>query len=224
MLRLHDDRTGRAEPLPAGPGLRVQVLDATGLRIMVVTDLLRRVVQRAARRRVRVVSTTPFPEGSDWSDFNIAPFEVLDEPIGNADVHVTGTGQAPGDAHTVTVPPETGEWASADPLSVRLAMLQAPYREPLELSAEAVAEASVRLERWRAAVAEWANAPGHPMSREHAIEAEDALADDLDSPAALTVLDRLADDAEVPAGAKLETFIHLDMILAVGLVSAIGSA
>ena len=91
MLRLHDDRTGRAEPLPAGPGLRVQVLDATGLRIMVVTDLLRRVVQRAARRRVRVVSTTPFPEGSDWSDFNIAPFEVLDEPIGNADVHVTGT-------------------------------------------------------------------------------------------------------------------------------------
>ena len=38
MLRLHDDRTGRAEPLPAGPGLRVQVLNATGPRIMVVTD------------------------------------------------------------------------------------------------------------------------------------------------------------------------------------------
>jgi len=224
MLRLHDDRTGRAEPLPAGPGLRVQVLDATGPRIMVVTDLLRRVVQRTARRRVRVVSTTPFPEGRDWPDFNIAPFEVLDEPIGNADVCVTGTGRAPGGAHTVTLPPETGEWASADPLSVRLAMLRVPYREPLELTEDAVAEASARLERWRAAVAEWAGAPGRPMSREHAIEAEDALADDLDSPTALAVLDRLAGDPDVPAGAKLETFIHLDMILAVGLVSAIGSA
>ncbi|XRQ11867.1 hypothetical protein ACN3XK_13555 [Actinomadura welshii] len=222
MLRLYDPRTGRAEPLPAGPGLRVQVLDGAGRRALVVTDLLRRVAERSGRR-VRVVTTSSPPGDGDWSDFNIAPFEVLDTPIPNADVHVSGDGRAPGGVLGLAVPPETGDRAPADPLAVRLAMLEVRYREPLDLSDAAVSRAAGRLDRWRAAVAEWANAPGRPMSREHASEAEAALADDLDSPAALAVLDRLADDPDVPPGAKLETFIHLDLLLAVGLVAAIGS-
>ncbi|HEY8479964.1 MAG TPA: hypothetical protein VIL71_09060 [Spirillospora sp.] len=223
MLRLHDPRTGRAEPLPAGPGLRVQVVDGPGLRVPVVADLLRRVAQRSGRR-VRVVSTSPLPEGHDWQDYNIAPFEVLDEPIPNADVIVSGTGHDGDDVLTLTVPPETGAWGRADPPAVRLAMLQVPYREPLELTAEAVARAAERLDRWRAAVAEWATSPSRPMSREHVAEAEAALADDLNVPAALSVLDRLVSDAAVPPGAKMETFIHLDLLLAVEVVSAIGSA
>ncbi len=64
--------------------------------------------------------------------------------------------------------------------------------------------------------------PGPSDGREYAAQAEAALADDLDSPGALAVLDRLAADPDVPPGAKLETFIHLDMLLALGLVSAIG--
>ncbi|TDC60410.1 hypothetical protein E1200_30485 [Actinomadura sp. GC306] len=234
MLRLYDHRTGRAEPLPGGPGLRVQLAAAEGRRVLVVTDLLRRVAQRAGKR-VRVASTAPLP--GDCSDYNVAAFEVLDAPMPNADVHVfsgpggsdpgrSGPGSGPGgsgaEGLVVTVPPETGDWASADPLAVRLAMLEVPYREPLDLSGEAVADATERLDGWRAAVAEWATAPGRPMSREHAAEAETALADDLGSPGALAVLDRLAYDADIPPGAKLETFIHLDMLLAVGLVSAIG--
>ncbi|TDB97200.1 hypothetical protein [Actinomadura sp. 7K534] len=219
MLRLYDHRTGRTEPLPGGPGLRVQILDGEGRRVPVVADLLRRVAQRAGKR-VRVATTSPLP--GDCSDYNVAPFEVLDAPLPNADVYVSGGAGA--DGLTLTVPPETGEWASADPLAVRLAVLEVPYREPLHLSGETVARAADRLDRWRSAVAEWANAPGRPMSREHAAEAEAALADDLGSPGALAVLDRLAYDADIPPGAKLETFIHLDMLLAVGLVAAIGSA
>ena len=37
------------------------------------------------------------------------------------------------------------------------------------------------------------------------------------------VLDEIAADPAVPPGAKLETFIHLDLTLALGLVSAIGA-
>lgn len=225
MLRLYDHRTGQVEPLPAGPGLRVQVLDGAGRRAMVVTDLLRRVANRAGRR-VRVVSTTPFPGDGDWTDYNIAPFEVLDTPLANPDVRVSSgnDGNDGSDAVSLVVPTETGDWTSADALCVRLAMLEVPYREPLDISETAVSGAAERLSRWRAAVAEWANAPGHTMNREYADEAQAALADDLNSPAALAVLDRLAFDADVPPGAKLETFIHLDLLLALGLVSAIGSA
>ncbi|MEU8800290.1 hypothetical protein [Spirillospora sp. NPDC048819] len=223
MLRLYDHRTGRAEPLPGGRGLRVQVLDGAGRRVLVVTDLLRRVAERAGRH-VQVVSTSSFPQDDDWSDYNIAPFEVLGAPITDADVQVSAEGGGAGrGALRLTVPRETGKWASADPLSVRLAMLEVPYREPLELTEAKVARATERLGRWRGAVAEWATAPGRPMSREYATEAEAALADDLDSPAALAVLDRLDVDTDVPPGAKLETFIHLDLVLALGLVSAIGS-
>ncbi|TDE30672.1 hypothetical protein [Actinomadura sp. 6K520] len=220
MLRLYDHRTGRTEPLPGGPGLRVQILDGEGRRVLVVADLLRRVAQRAGKR-VRVAGTSSL--AADCSDYNVELFEVLDAPLPNADVYISGSG-AGADGLTLTVPPETGDWASADPLAVRLAMLEVPYRAPLKLSGETVAQAAERLDRWRTAVAEWANAPGRPMSREHAAEAETALADDLGSPGALAVLDRLAYDADIPPGAKLETFIHLDMLLAVGLVSAIGGA
>lgn len=224
MLRLHDQRTGRAEPLPAGPGLRVQVLDGAGHRVPVVADLLRRVAERAGRR-VRVVST-PSATAGDWAEYNIAPFEVLDAPLPDADVYVSGSGGV--DGLCLVVPPETGgpdgRPPSSDALTVRLAMLEVPYREPLELTEARVSRAAERLDRWRGKVAEWATSPGRPMSREHATEAEAALADDLDSPGTLAVLDRLAADPDVPPGAKLETFIHLDLLLALGLVAAIGGA
>jgi hypothetical protein len=62
------------------------------------------------------------------------------------------------------------------------------------------------------------------MDRDYARKAERALGNDLDSLAALAVLDEIAADPDVPPGAKLETFIHLDLTLALGLVSAIGAA
>ncbi|WP_149260797.1 hypothetical protein [Actinomadura sp. K4S16] len=222
MLRLYDHRTGRAEALPAGRGLRVQVVDSSdgpdgGYRRAVVADLLRRVAERAGRR-VRVVSTPSTASGLD--DYNVQPFEVLEDVLPDADVYVTG--RADMDALCLVVPQETG--SAPDRLTARLAMLEVPYKEPLELSGERVAASTERLDAWRGKVAEWATSPGRPMSREYADEAMAALADDLDGPAALAVLDRLAADRDVPPGAKLETFIHLDLVLALGLVSAIGQA
>ncbi|TYB46615.1 hypothetical protein [Actinomadura chibensis] len=224
MLRLHDARTGLAGPPPGGPGLRVQVLDGGGLRAPVVADLLRRVAERGGRRGVRVVSV-PSPASDAWADHGIAPFEVADAPLPDADVYVGGSGGPEGAGLWLDVPPETaGGVPSDDALAVRLAILEVPYREPLELTGARAARAAERLDRWRGQVAEWATSPGRPMNRAYATEAEAALADDLDAPGALAVLDRLAADPEVPPGAKLETFIHVDLLLALGLVSAIGSA
>ncbi len=219
MLRLYDHRVGRAEPLPPGPGLRLQILDGTGHRTLVVADLLRRIAGRAGRR-VRFASVPVAVEG--WADYNVAPFEVLGEPLAEADVCVSA-GQADVDALCLAVPQETGV-KPADPLAARLVMLETPYREPVELTDARLSAAGGRLDAWRGKVAEWATSPGHPMSKEYATRAEAALADDLDCAGALAVLDRLAGDPDVPPGAKLETFIHLDMLLALGLVSAIGSA
>ncbi|MEU8341129.1 hypothetical protein AB0C74_05500 [Spirillospora sp. NPDC048832] len=217
MLRLYDHRTGRTEPLPTGPGLRVQVLPGAGYRALVVADLLRRVAQRGGRR-VRLVSA---PHDGASADYGVAPFEVLDEPLPGADVYVCADTAV--DALCLTVPTETGT-RPPDAVDARLAMLEVPYREPVDLTGARLSAAAGRLDAWRGKVAEWATSPGRPMNREYANRAEAALADDLDAPGALAVLDRLAADPDVPPGAKLETFIHLDLVLALGLVSAIGSA
>lgn len=218
MPRLYDQRTGRAEPLPGGPSLRVQVLDG-GLRAAVYADLLRRVAGRGGRRVQ--VSSVPSAVAGEWAEHGIAPFEVLDVPLPDADVYVGGFS---GGGLCLDVQPETGGASSADALTVRLAILEVPYREPLELSEARLTRAAERLDRWRGMVAEWATSPGRPMNRAYAADAEAALADDLDAPGALAVLDRLAADPDVPPGAKLETFIHVDLVLALGLVSAIGGA
>lgn len=215
MLRLYDHRTGNAEALPPGRGLRVQLVDGAGHRRPVVTDLLRRVAERAGRH-VRVAGAGTIPD--DLDDYNVQPFE--DGPLPDADVYVSGSVGM--DALCLVVPQETG--TSSDALAGRLAMLEVPYREPLDVTPARLSAAAERLHAWRGMVAEWATSPGRPMNRDYAAEAEAALADDLDSPAALAVLDRLAADPEVPPGAKLETFIHLDLVLALGLVSAIGGA
>jgi hypothetical protein len=60
------------------------------------------------------------------------------------------------------------------------------------------------------------------MSRPHADAISDALADDLDTPAALRVLAELAGDPGVPDGVKFETFAAADRLLALDLARDIG--
>ena len=205
--------------MPGGRGLRVQVIPGAGRRPLVVADLLRRVAQRGGRH-VRLLSTPPAI--GDYADYSVASLEVVAEPLADADLYVTAAGTDT-DAPCLVVPAETGT-APPDAAAARLAMLEVPYRDALHLSDARLAAAAGRLDGWRGKVAEWATSPGRPMSREYAAQAETALADDLDSPGALAVLDRVAADENVPPGARLETFIHLDMVLALGLVAAIGTA
>ncbi|RFU42236.1 hypothetical protein DZF91_07760 [Actinomadura logoneensis] len=237
MLRLHDPRTGRLEEPPRAEVLRVHVLAGTDLRGLVVADLLRRLADRRGRRVLLSGEAGDAGAGTgagadagggadtgggadagvrgDLSEYGVGPL-YPDAPE-RADLYVAPRAHE-ADAWTLVVPPASGSF-EGDPLAVRLAFLSAHYREPLHADVEA---AEARLRGWRADVAEWANAPGRPMHRPSAAEAEAALADDLDTPAALAVLDRIASDASLAPGAKLETFIHLDLLLGLNVVADIG--
>jgi hypothetical protein len=212
MVRLHDPRTGELEEIRRG-SLRIHV-HGDDLRVHVVADLLRRVAERGGHRML--VGRSGPPPSRSLTDFNIQPMQWDPD---EADLHVTDAA-VPGRCLVVT--PATESVADADALAIRLAMLRTRYRAPLHIGQKDVSEAEDQLSRWRGMVAEWANSPGKPLRADHVAEAEAALDDDLDTPAVLSAMDRLAADAEIPPGSKFETFIHLDLILALDLVSAIG--
>ncbi|MDL4817635.1 hypothetical protein [Actinomadura opuntiae] len=231
-MRLYDQRTGQAKELPPGRVLRVQLLEGAGHRALVVADLVRRTGERAGREVTVACSPDLAVDDRDLTDYNVQPFEVLDwdAPPPRADLYIASSTDVDVDGHWLLVPPESGGWRTAmadagmDALAARLALLEVSYRDPLELTAARYMTAAGRLDAWRSLVAGWARSPGRPMNREYARKAERALLDDLDSPSALAVLDEIAADPDVPPGAKLETFIHLDLTLALGLVAAIGTA
>ncbi|MBA9003831.1 hypothetical protein [Thermomonospora cellulosilytica] len=212
--RLYDAAGDRLQDLPPGP-LHLHV-HGNGLRAFVMADVLRRVL---ARRRRRVLTTRSGPPPQDWrpADHNIPDFDEGDP----ATAHVVIAERPVPASHLVLTPALEHVPADADPVTLRLAILRTRYREPVNV-AEELEAARPRLGRWRTLMAQWADSPGRPLNRPYADEAEAALTDDLDTPAALAILERLADDPDVAPGSKLETFIHLDLLLALDLVSEIG--
>ncbi|PNG96192.1 cysteine--1-D-myo-inosityl 2-amino-2-deoxy-alpha-D-glucopyranoside ligase [Streptomyces malaysiensis] len=75
-----------------------------------------------------------------------------------------------------------------DPAAIRLALLAHHYRSDWEWTDEVLSEAEERLGRWRAAVSRPDGLPADALVE----EIRKALADDLDSPAALAAVDRWA--------------------------------
>lgn len=111
-----------------------------------------------------------------------------------------------------------------DPLALRLFFLQGRYRQQLNLTWAALDAADRTLRRWRARVAEWAEAPSKPMCAGYLERAAEAFDDDLDTPTALVALRELERDRELPPGAKFETFNYLDRVLGLDLARDVGRA
>jgi cysteinyl-tRNA synthetase len=109
-----------------------------------------------------------------------------------------------------------------DPLALRLAFLSGRYREPADLTWDALRVADRMLRLWRERVAEWAESPSKPMCAEATARLGAAFDDDLDTPAALQVLSELERDPEIPPGSKFESFVDADQLLALDLPSQIG--
>ena len=109
-----------------------------------------------------------------------------------------------------------------DPLALRLAFLSSRYRQQANLSWDAIAGAARTLDRWRSAVAAWAEVPSAALASSYADEVLEAFEDDLDTPRALQVLRRLEKDSSVPDGAKFETFAWADALLGLDLVRSVG--
>ncbi|MGK5555102.1 cysteine--1-D-myo-inosityl 2-amino-2-deoxy-alpha-D-glucopyranoside ligase [Actinomadura kijaniata] len=90
--------------------------------------------------------------------------------------------------------------AGVDPMAIRLVLLSHHYRSDWEWTDDQLEAANARLERWRAAV----GAASGPAADAVAGQVRDALAEDLDAPAALAAVDRWAERALAGEGGDTE--------------------
>ena len=258
MLRLLDARTGSyAEVRPARPGLLRLCAHVpgtsgiTGLRVLLVADLLARVAELGNLQALTVLVTDgEFPRhvsaveqaasalGVHPTAGPASPGDAQALLGGPVDVHVVsyGTGADDGQSGVVTCVGDAhmrgtaGHGDSAadllagnehDPLAVRLALMSFPSHEPADLADSVLAGARETARDWRRRVAQWAEWPSRPIPA-HLAEAARAAFGDLDIPSAIALLHALAYDDSVPAGAKFETFLYFDRVLGLDLPREIG--
>jgi cysteinyl-tRNA synthetase len=108
-----------------------------------------------------------------------------------------------------------------DPLAYRLACLGTRYRSEMDFSWEALEGAQLRLTHMRQRMADWAEEPRPDGLSEPGQELDrrfrDAVADDLDLPAALVVLEEARASSEVPGGEKFALLASWDQVLGLDL-------
>jgi hypothetical protein len=259
VLRLLDARTGRyAEVRPARPGLlRVGAYlppgdtepGWTGVRVLVIADLLARVAELSGLQAVTAalfagqppagqtgVERTAAALGIHPAAARASADQARSVLGGPADARITGPegGIAGADDPVARVgavhwhataaggdPPAADTASAGDPLAIRLAMLSRPHDQPVDLSDAALAEAGRALARWRGRVSAWAESPSGLMPA-GARAALDAAFSDLDIPQALRVLADLERDTDAPDGARFETFAFADRVLGLELAREVG--
>ena len=154
------------------------------------------------------------------------PAEVTAGPPEPLDVAVApGDGPAGSPAHRLRpgqVRPPVPDLSGLDPLALRLALLQHPYRADTGLTPDDLEACDKVLRGWRELVSHWALSPSKPMCAQYTGDFLGALDDDLDTPAALRTLSALAADPVIPDGSKFETFAHLDRFLGLDLAREVG--
>lgn len=258
VLRLIDARTDSyAEVRSARPGLlRVcahvpadaGTADITGLRVLLVADLLTRTAELRNLQVFTVLAYDGQPSGELAALERAVDALGIHPPVtransgeaaeslgGPIDVHLVSNGARAGEGLGGLAAPvgaaqihRTGEaaedlLAGHEPAAVRLALLSLPYHQPADLTEAVLAGAHATVARWRLWVAEWAESPSRPIPKPIAEKARETF-DDLDTVSALALLADLASDAALPVGAKFETFVYADRILGLDLPSEIGRA
>jgi cysteinyl-tRNA synthetase len=108
-----------------------------------------------------------------------------------------------------------------DPLAYRLLCLGTRYRSEMDFSWEALEAAQLRLTHLRQRMADWADEPRPDGFSESGQELDrrfrDALADDLDLPAALVVLEEARASSEIAGGEKFALLSSWDSVLGLDL-------
>jgi hypothetical protein len=261
VLRLLDARSGHYEEVRSSrPGLlRVSAHlrpiavnpDWTGVRVLLLADLLARV---AELRGLQVLTAVVFP-GDPPAErgyaertaglLDIHPPGVrtssAEAPAvlgGQPDVHIAGPGSAedqrPGLVTLVggicvrttgsaegADPATEATPAAADPLAMRLALMSHPSDHAADIDDSVLASACNLTTQWRDQVADWAESPSRPMPP-RIRAALDAAFGNLDTPTALQLLTSLATEADVPEGARFETFAFADRVLGLELARQVG--
>ena len=221
MLQLQDTGNSGTTPVrPARPGvLTIWVATPGQPRPCLLADLISRV---AERHHLRASVSGPAP--ADWMALNVHPADVTAGPPEPLDVAVAPAGEPAGSPAHRVAPGAAGpvDITSVDPLALRLALLQWPYRADVHLTPDDLKAADETLRHWRALVSHWALSPSEPMCARYTGDFLGALDDDLDTPAALRTLSALAADQVIPDGSKFEAFAYLDLFLGLDLAREIG--
>ncbi|MEL5953279.1 hypothetical protein AADR41_00435 [Streptomyces sp. CLV115] len=234
------------------PALGAGTDDGTGigplhLRVPLIGDVLARTAELNGLQVVTVLTTPELtPDRARALDRVMAVLGIHPPTVigphrpeaalgGPADVHVTTGDTDAGDladgarievGRVDTTVPEQDAPAPADgvpdPLAVRLLLLGRPYGTPVTVTGAALAEARRTLIEWRRSVADWAQEASRPIPSGLLRQSHAALAEDLDVAAVLELLAEVAGRSDVPAGAKFETFAHLDRVLGLDLARDVG--
>ena len=252
MLFLLDERTAATTQLrPARSGLVTICAhppegaggpDASGLRVLLVTDLIVRSAELAGLQAFTMVTRGSQPSSNANSGWPTADALGIHPPTatgdshdsetpldGRADIHVTcqpidatdGIISHVGHVHTRVIRAVGATPSEHDPLAVRLALMCVPHHEPVDLTSEFLTTADQALRHWRAQVAQWAEAPSQPMPKDIATEIQASFAS-ISTVPLLSLLKMVAADPQVPAGARFETFAYADRVLGLDLARAIG--
>ena len=221
MLQLPDASGRQSAPVrPARPGvLTIWVASTDQPRPCVLADLIARVAERH-NLRASVSAQAP----ADWAALNVHPAGVAAGPPEPLDVAVVPAG-APAGSPAHRVEPGTSgpvDLTGVDPLALRLALVQRPYRADADVTAAELQAADAALRDLRGQVRHWALSPSKPMCAQYTGDFLGALDDDLDTPAALRTLSALAADQVIPDGSKFEAFAYLDRFLGLDLAREVG--
>ncbi|MFF0401765.1 hypothetical protein ACFYSJ_39585 [Streptomyces sp. NPDC005248] len=225
-------------------------IGALHLRVLLLGDVLARTAELHGLQALTVLTAPDLPQEQLQAldrvmavlgihpPATVRAHEPSETPSAAADVHVLAHGADQQDrvggvridvGQVRTAPLDEGgpgsldaAVAEADPLALRMLLLGHAYRTPVMVTGAALAEARRTLRHWRQLVADWAQEPSKPIPADLVQRAHAALADNLGSPAVLDMLRSMESDADVPAGAKFETFAHLDRVLGLDLAREVG--
>ncbi|AQS70746.1 hypothetical protein [Streptomyces pactum] len=234
MLRIIDART--SEPAPAAPARRAPTRveahapghDTTGLRVLLVADLLVRALELDGTPTWALLTGVDEKAGlrAAAAALGMRPFEdggAAGTGAGQT-VHVVREGEASSDGTTVAVARvDTAGPGPDDPDALRLALLERHHRARVRLDAAVLDDARDTLARWRRAVAAWARQPSRPVPGELRDRLRAAWEDDLDAPGVLRLLRRVETDPDLPDGARFETYAYADRFLGLHLARDIGA-
>jgi hypothetical protein len=220
VLKLPEGDNAQAAPIrPARPGvLTIWVAGPGQPRPCLLADLVARVAERHHLR-----ASVAWQAPADWAALNVHPADVTAGPPEPLDVAVGPANSLGSPAYLIR--PGTAAHADLtglDPLALRLALMQRPYREEATLTRDDLEAADKELRDWRALVRHWALSPSKPMCAQYTGDFLGALDDGLDTPAALRTLSALAADQVIPDGSRFEAFAYLDRFLGLDLAREVG--
>lgn len=263
LIRVTDAETGaRAELGRAGGPWLLRLcarvgddgdsLSATDLRVLVVTDVLRRVAEGLGDAQAVTALLTPDRDGDLLAPvlgaLRIPAFDALlpdpqqvGEALGagrvvfldaseprrpDADAGGERNGHVRlqvGPVHGETDPHESpSDLAQRRASTVRFALLAQPRTQPLTLTADVLDQAEAELTYLRDQVADWAQRPSAGIPEAISAELYGGLVDDLDTGRVAELLRRIERDPELDAGAKFEAFVAADRFLALDLSAHLG--